>query len=162
MSSRNHFLKSLCFSAGMIGAGLLLFPTLPRAETSVPWSSEGFAIERPLGELRGDAERGRMIVIDRSKGNCLACHRMPIPEEEFHGTVGPSLIGVASRLNEGQLRLRVVDEKQLNPSTIMPGYYRDPDLFNQVLEAYAGRTVLSAQEVEDVVAYLLTLKGSGK
>ncbi len=121
-----------------------------------------YAIDESLGGLQGDARRGRQIAISRSKGNCLACHRLPVPEEEFHGTVGPSLEDVGSRFSEGQLRLRIVDEKQLNPMTIMPGFYRDPKHFNRVLDEYEGRTVLNAQEVEDVVAYLLTLKGEAR
>lgn len=137
----------------------MLFPIYPACgERYVPWQQQGLAINEPLRDLHGDARRGRAIVIDRSKGNCLACHRLPIPEEEFHGTVGPSLVGIASRLSEGEIRLRVVDEKQVNPMTVMPGYYRDPRLFNQVWEEYLGKTVLTAQEVEDVVAYLKTLR----
>lgn len=139
-------------------ACLLFTATLPAGEPYVAWKQEGYAIPRPLAGLEGDAVRGRALVIDRSRGNCLACHRMPIPEEEFHGTVGPPLHGVALRLSEGELRLRVVDEKQLNPLTIMPGYYRDPRYFNRVAEAWVGRTVLTPQEVEDVVAYLMTLR----
>lgn len=137
---------------------LLLLAGVARGETPVPWKMEGYAIPEPLAGLQGDAERGRRLVIDRSKGNCLACHHLPIPEEEFHGTVGPPLSGVASRLSEGEIRLRVVDEKQLNPATIMPGYYRDPRHFNQVAEPWRGKTVLGAQEIEDIVAYLMTLK----
>jgi len=128
------------------------------ADEYVQWKMVDYAIDQPLGGLKGDARRGRQLVRDRSKGNCLACHRMPIPEEEFHGTVGPSLHGISSRLSEGQIRLRVVDEKQLNPASIMPGYYRHPRHFNRVAESWQGKTVLNAQEVEDIVAYLLTLK----
>lgn len=122
------------------------------------WQREGLGIPRPLGELRGDPERGRALVIDRHKGNCLACHVLPIPEETFHGTLGPPLLGVGARLSEAELRLRVVDEKQINPLSVMPGYYRAPRHFRQVLAAYEGKTLLSAQEVEDVVAYLVTLR----
>lgn len=127
-------------------------------EPYYPWRMENFAINAPLGGLKGDAQRGRQVVIDPHKGSCLTCHVMPIEEEEFHGNIGPSLIGVASRLNEGALRLRVVDEKQINPDTIMPGYYRHPKNFTLVMDEFEGKTFLSAQEVEDVVAYLLTLK----
>ena len=90
------------------------------------WQAEGDAISEPLCGLRGDAARGRLIAIDSHGGNCLACHRMPIAEEPLHGTVGPPLDGVAARLSAAQLRLRIVDERQLNPATIMPGFYRDP------------------------------------
>lgn len=127
------------------------------AEDYVPWEADGLSIPEPLGGLQGDAERGRRVVIARDRGNCLACHVLPIPDEPAHGTVGPPLGGVASRLTEGQIRLRVVDEKMLNPETIMPGFYRHPRHFNRPLPG-ADRTILTAQEVEDVVAYLLTLR----
>lgn len=141
-------------------AGLMLSVSSGNHATEdyVQWQKQGLAIAKPLTHVPGDPARGRALVIDRHKGNCLACHAMPIPEEPFHGSVGPSLIGVASRLSMGQLRLRVVDEKQINPMSIMPGYYRHPSHFNQVLAEYEGKTLLSAQEVEDVVAYLSTLR----
>lgn len=128
------------------------------AEPYYPWQMENFAINAPLGGLKGDAQRGKQIAIDARKGSCLTCHVMPIPEEPFHGEIGPSLLGVATRLTEGELRLRVVDEKQINPETIMPGYYRHPKHFTLVSDEYEGQTFLTAQEVEDVVVYLLTLK----
>lgn len=139
----------------ILGAG---WSSLAVSEAYVDWQADQDAIPTPLGELRGDAQRGRRWVIDQSKGNCLACHAMPIPEEPFHGTLGPPLHGVAQRLSEGQLRLRVVDEKRLNPNTIMPGYYRNPKLLNRVADEYFNRAFLTAQEVEDIVAYLTTLK----
>jgi len=141
----------------MILAVILCVPQL-QAESYMPWQVTGDAIVQPLGGLRGDAERGRQIAINRSKGNCLACHQLPIPDEEFQGTVGPPLDGVGSRLNAGQIRLRIVDEKRINPMTIMPGFYRDPDQLHRVLDEYVGKTLLNAQEVEDVVAYLLMLR----
>ena len=128
------------------------------AEQYAQWQMTDYSIAAPLKGLKGDAARGKQLVIDQYKGNCLACHALPIPEEPFHGTVGPSLIGIASRLSIAQLRLRVVDEKLINPATIMPGYYRDPGKLNQIIEDYENKTMLSAQEVEDVVAYLSTLK----
>jgi sulfur-oxidizing protein SoxX len=154
------FFKGVSLYTGLLALAAAFGSPQLSAEPYLPWSREGFAINQPLGELQGNADRGRHIVIDRSKGNCLACHQLPIPEEEFHGTLGPALNGIATRLSEGEIRLRVVDEKQINPASVMPGFYRNPQFFNQVLEEYAGRTVLTAQEVEDVVAYLLTLKGT--
>ncbi len=128
------------------------------AEAYLPWEAVDFAIPKPLGGLSGDPERGRNLVVARDKGNCLACHQLPIPEEADHGNLGPPLVGVGARLTPGQIRLRLVDETYLNPVTIMPGYYRDPALLHRVAPALAGRTVLSAQEIEDVLAYLVTLK----
>ena len=122
------------------------------------WKIENYAITKPFGGYRGNAERGRKIIINRNKGNCLACHTLPISEEKFHGTVGPTLHGIASRLSEGQIRLRVADEQKINPLTIMPGYYKNPKENNRVADKYWGKPVLTAQETEDVIAYLMTLK----
>jgi sulfur-oxidizing protein SoxX len=90
-------------------------------------------------------------------GNCLLCHRLPVPEERFQGEIGPDLTAVATRLSAGQIRLRLVESSQLNPLTIMPPYYRVEGL-QRVLAAYRGKPVLTAEQVEDVVAYLLTLR----
>ncbi len=122
------------------------------------WTAESLSIAAPIGGKRGNAERGRSLSTERDKGNCIACHVLPIPEAEFPGELGPPLIGVGKRLSEGEIRLRVVDSKQVNPFTIMPGYYRDPKLLNQVKKKFRGKTLLSAQEVEDLVAYLVTLQ----
>jgi sulfur-oxidizing protein SoxX len=141
----------------MILLGLLTYPMGMSAANNGPyyeWTVEDYAITQPIGGLKGDPARGRQL----AAGNCLACHAMPIPEEPSHGTVGPPLIHVASRLNEAQLRLRVVDEKFINPTSIMPGFYRNPRYFNRVLSGYEGKTLLTAQQVEDVVAYLVTLR----
>ena len=123
-----------------------------------PWKMENYAIAQPLGGFKGNAQRGRKLVINQDKGNCLACHAFPINEEKFHGTVGPALLGIASRLNEGQIRLRVADEQKVNPMTIMPGFYKNPKENNRVADEYWGKPVLSAQEAEDIIAYLMTLK----
>lgn len=128
------------------------------ADEYLSWKIDSLAIKNSLGGLKGNPQRGREIVIASDKGSCLTCHHLPIDEEPFHGTVGPDLTTIASRLTEGEIRLRIVDEKVINPITIMPGYYRDPNKFNQVADAYLGKTFLTAQEVEDVIAYLMTLK----
>jgi sulfur-oxidizing protein SoxX len=114
------------------------------------------AIVRSLtGEL-GDAVRGRAIVTDRQQGLCLLCHSGPFPEATFQGTLAPSLAGAGSRWSMGQLRLRIVDASRLNPNTIMPPYYRTADL-TRVAPSYAGKPILSAEQIEDVIAFLATL-----
>ncbi|MBR0667444.1 sulfur oxidation c-type cytochrome SoxX [Roseomonas hellenica] len=115
------------------------------------------ALPAPLTGTPGDAARGRAIVADRQRGLCLLCHTGPFPEERFQGNLAPDLSGAGSRWSEAQLRLRLVDSRRLNPDSIMPSYYRTEGL-NRVGSAFRGRTVLSAQEIEDVLAYLLTLR----
>ena len=115
------------------------------------------AIEQPLTATPGDAARGRAIVANRQTGLCLLCHVGPIPEERFQGNLAPDLAGAGSRWSAGQLRLRIVDARRLNPQTIMPPYQRTDGL-QRVGVAWQGKPLLSAQEVEDVVAYLVTLK----
>ena len=118
---------------------------------------EGDAIPEPLAARPGDASRGRAIVANRSVGLCLLCHSGPIPEERFQGTLSPSLAGAGTRWSVGQLRLRIADGARLNPDTIMPPYYRTAGL-QRVAGAFEGKTILTAEQVEDVVAYLATLK----
>lgn len=130
---------------------------IPAAAVAAPaYRVAGDAIPEPLAQP-GDAERGRRIALDRNRGACVLCHALPEPGLRFSGTLGPALHGVGSRYDGGQLRLRVVDSTRINPAATMPSYYRSEGL-NQVAAPYRGRTVLSAQEVEDVVAYLGTLK----
>jgi L-cysteine S-thiosulfotransferase len=119
------------------------------------------AIVEPLQGLTGDAARGRTIVANRQVGLCLLCHAAPIPEERFQGNLSSSLAGVGSRASDGQLRMRLVDARKLNPATIMPSYYRAENLM-RVSPALQGRTIFSAQQIEDVVAYLLTLRDDKK
>ena len=115
------------------------------------------AIEQPLTDQPGDAARGRAIVANRQVGLCLLCHTGPIPEERFQGNLAPDLAGAGTRLSEGQLRLRLVDSQRVNPQTIMPAYYRSEG-FTRIGALWQGKTVLAAQQVEDVVAYLRTLR----
>jgi len=115
------------------------------------------AMPAPLAGARGDPARGRAIVASRQTGLCLLCHSAPIPEERFQGTIGPDLGGIAGRLSEGQIRQRIVDPAKLNPATVMPAYFRSDDL-NRVAPSFQGKTILSAGQIEDVVAYLMTLK----
>jgi sulfur-oxidizing protein SoxX len=111
----------------------------------------------PLTAQPGDAAKGRAIVADRRAGLCLLCHSAPIAEERFQGNLAPDLAGAGTRWNAAQLRLRVANSKRLNPESIMPSYLQTEG-FNRVGTAWAGKPVLSPQQVEDVVAYLETLK----
>ncbi len=117
-----------------------------------------FYVDQPLCGLQGDSQRGRAVVIDRKLGNCLACHAMPIDEEAFHGEIGPPLHGVADRYSEAELRIRIIDEGLINPDTIMPGFYRHPSDNFRLADAYANKTFLTAQQVEDVITFLMTLQ----
>jgi sulfur-oxidizing protein SoxX len=117
----------------------------------------GDAIPQALGGLTGDAVRGRALVADRREGLCLLCHSGPFIEERFQGDLSTSLTGAGSRWTAGQLRLRVVDAKHLNPDTLMPAYHRTQGL-QRVAAPWQGRPLFSAQQVEDVVAFLVTLK----
>ncbi len=121
-----------------------------------PYRTEGDAIPGPLAAARGDAVRGREVAFGR-ESNCLLCHVVPEAGARAMGNLAPPLGGVGARLGEGQLRLRIVDSTLLNPQTIMPSYYR-VDGLNQVAAALRGKPVLTAQQVEDTVAYLLTLR----
>ena len=122
-----------------------------------PFVVAGDAIPLSLTGVPGDAARGKAILSSRQTGLCLLCHSAPLPEEKFQGTIGPDLRGAGSRSSEGQLRLRIVDPRRVNPDTIMPAYYRLDGLEGVAL-AFRGKTVLSAQEIEDVVAFLMTLR----
>jgi sulfur-oxidizing protein SoxX len=129
-------------------AALALAPTLVLANDSLPSSLTGAA---------GDPAAGRKIVLDRHVGLCLLCHSGPFPEERFQGNLAPSLAGVGSRLSEGEIRLRIVDSSRVNPNTIMPAYFRSEGL-TRVAPAHQGKTVLTAAQIEDVVAFLAALK----
>jgi L-cysteine S-thiosulfotransferase len=126
------------------------------AATTLPYAVNGDAIDEPLTKEVGDARRGREIVTGRD-ANCLLCHSIPEPEQRFMGNVAPPLSGVGSRLTKGQLRLRIVDPTRLKPDVAMPAYHRTHGL-DRVMEQYRGKPVLTAQQVEDVVAYLSTLR----
>ena len=117
----------------------------------------GDAIPQALTAEPGDPVRGRAIVANRQLGLCLLCHTGPIPEERFQGSLAPDLAGAGTRWTPGQLRLRMVDAKALNPQTLMPSYHRIDGL-NRVAAAWAATPMFSAQQVEDVVAYLATLR----
>ncbi len=127
------------------------------AQTPVPYRIENGAIAQPLTGVKGDPAKGRAIVVERQKGLCLLCHSGPFPEERFQGDLAPSLVGTGSRLSEGEIRLRMVDSTKVNEKTIMPPYYKTEGL-ERVAANYKGKTLLSAQEIEDVIAFLVSLK----
>jgi L-cysteine S-thiosulfotransferase len=131
-------------------AGVVLFAlaAVASAEDGLPQSLTG---------IKGDAARGRAIVASRQVGLCLLCHSGPFPEERFQGNLAPDLRGAGARWSEAQLRLRIVDSSRINPATIMPAYYRTEGLA-RVAPAWQGKPVLSAGQIEDVVAFLLTLR----
>jgi sulfur-oxidizing protein SoxX len=156
------------FAASTIAAVALgfTFPHSPvRAQTAQtapalqPFTVVGDAIPESLTGVPGDAARGRAIVANRQLGLCLLCHTGPIPEERFQGTLAPDLAGAGSRWSGPQLRLRLIDGRRLHPATIMPSYYRTQGL-TRVGATWQSRTILTAQQIEDVVAYLLTLRAT--
>jgi sulfur-oxidizing protein SoxX len=135
-------------------APLLLF--LIAGDPAAAASPAEDSMPRSLTGAPGDAARGRAIVANRQVGLCLLCHSGPFPEERFQGNLAPDLRS-AGRLTEGQIRLRIVDSARVNPETIMPAFHRTDGLVS-VASAFAGKPVLSAQQVEDVVAWLVTLR----
>ena len=113
-------------------------------------------IAEPLTNRPGDPVRGRAIVVDQYKGLCILCHSGPFPEHRHMGTLAPPLDGVGARLSIAELRARIVDSRKINSETIMPPYHATDGL-SRVGPDWKGQTILSAQEVEDVVAFLATL-----
>jgi sulfur-oxidizing protein SoxX len=117
----------------------------------------GDGIPESLSGLPGDPARGRKLVASRQPGLCLLCHSGPFFEEPFQGNLAPDLTGSGARWSVAQLRLRLVDSRRVHPDSIMPAYYRTEGLTN-VAAAWQGQPILSAQQIEDVVAFLATLK----
>ena len=139
------------FAAGFVAACCVVGAAsggAVRAQDSIPTSLTG---------AKGDPARGRAIVTNRQLGLCLLCHSGPFPEERFQGNLAPDLTAVGARLSEGQIRQRIVDPTKVNPQSIMPAYYKSEGLV-RVAPAYRGKTVLTAEQIEDVVAYLSSLK----
>ena len=140
-------------------AGLALASSAASAQAAglAAYQIVGDAVPAPLGGLAGDPAKGRAIIVDRQKGLCLLCHSGPFPEQRFQGDIGPDLSGVGDRLSKDQLRLRMVDSPALNPASVMPSYHR-VDHLTRVARAWQGKPILDAQEVEDVIAFLATLR----
>lgn len=135
---------------------MFVLPCAAAGQELRPYTISGDAITELLTGGPGDAARGRALVLERTS-TCILCHSGPFPEEKFQGDLAPNLAGAGSRWSEGQLRLRLVNASRLNPATIMPSYYRVEGL-ERVAPAWRGKPILSAGQIEDIVAYLATLR----
>ena len=127
------------------------------AVAAASWLVVADGMPQPLSALPGDATRGRAIVVDRQRGLCLLCHSGPFPEERTPGNLSTNLAGAGKRWSVAQLRLRVADARVLNPDSLMPSFHRVEGL-TRVGAAWRDKPVLDAQQLEDVVAFLATLK----
>jgi L-cysteine S-thiosulfotransferase len=114
-------------------------------------------IPAPLTTTAGDPINGRAIVSNRNVGLCLLCHSAAFADQAAPSNLAPTLDGIGARYNAAQLRLRIVDSRRLNAASIMPAYYRVEGL-TRVSAALQGKPILNAQQIEDVVAFLVTLK----
>ena len=146
--------RSLALLAGVMA----LAGTPASAQPMAHYTVSGDGIAAPLAGLVGDATRGRALVASRQQGLCLLCHSGPFPEERFQGNLAPSLAGAGMRWSAAQLRLRLVDSGRVQPGSIMPAYHRDSAGLTRVAPAWRDKPIFSAQQIEDVVAFLATLK----
>lgn len=146
----HHILVAL-----LIGAALAL-PPVAAAQQLRDYVVRDDSIPASLTGTSGDPQRGRAVVINR-QNTCILCHPGPFAETKMQGDLAPSLAGAGSRWSEGQLRLRLVDASRLNPATIMPSYYRVEGL-ERIGTPWRGKPILSAEQIEDVVAYLVSLR----
>ncbi|MGH6711394.1 MAG: sulfur oxidation c-type cytochrome SoxX [Bradyrhizobium sp.] len=143
-------------SGPILAGALLALPGFAAADELRRYAVTGDAIAMSLTGAPGDATRGRALVVERTS-TCILCHNGPFPEQKFQGDLAPNLAGAGSRWSEGQLRLRLVDGVRLNAATIMPSYYR-ADGLSRVGPAWRDKPILSAEQIEDIVAYLVTLR----
>ena len=139
-------------AALLLGISTLFLPSSAFSQTWV-----GDSIVNPLTSSPGDVSRGRAIVASRQVGLCLLCHSGPFPEERFHGNLAPDLSASVGHSTPAPLRARLVDPSRSNPASIMPAYYRTSGL-NRVAPKFVDQTILTGQEIEDVVAFLVTLQ----
>lgn len=142
---------------GVLGLALLAGAHASAAQPVVPYAVVGDAVPAPLTAVPGDPVSGRAIVASRQSGLCLLCHQAPIPEERFQGDLAPDLAGAGARYSAGQLRLRIVDPRRVHPQSFMPAFHTAHNP-SRIGAAWAGKPILTAQQVEDVVAYLATLR----
>lgn len=145
----------------LVALALLAYPTLLSANANEPLvplgAISGDEIPSPLTSVTGDAELGRLVFVEREQGHCVLCHQVDGLDAEFQGDIGPRLSDVGSRLTPGQIRLRIVDYQEVLSGALMPSYFRIHDL-NQVEDHYEGKPMLTAQQIEDLVAWLSTLR----
>jgi L-cysteine S-thiosulfotransferase len=137
-------------------AAALALPCVTHAQTLASYAVVDDGVPASLTGASGDATRGRALVLDRAS-TCILCHSGPFSETRFQGDLAPSLAGAGSRWTPSQLRLRLVDASRLNPATIMPSYYRIGGL-ERVGSNWRDKPILSAEQIEDIVAYLATLR----
>ena len=156
--SRRKFLakRTHRISGPLLAGALLTLPGFADAEELRRYAVVGDAIPRSLTGTPGDPARGRTTLLNR-QSTCILCHNGPFPEQKFQGDLAPSLADSGSRWSEGQLRLRLVDAGSFNTTTIMPSYYR-LDSLTRVGPTWRGKPILSAEQIEDIVAYLMTLR----
>jgi sulfur-oxidizing protein SoxX len=142
----------------VLAIGLLVFLNLG---PTVAQTVKATAVSEPLSGAIGDPVRGRAIVASRQTGLCLLCHSGPFPEERFQGNLAPELSISVANLSAAELRARIMDASRFNPNTIMPSYYRDDHLY-RVAAKFKGQTILNAQEIEDVVSFLVTMNNQNQ
>lgn len=142
-------------AALLLGTSTLFLPSLAHSQT---WVGDSVS---PLTSSPGDVARGRAIVGNRQVGLCLLCHSGPFPEERFQGNLAPDLVASVGQSSPAQLRARLVDPGRLNPTSIMPAYYRTTGL-SRVATKFTDQTILTGQEIEDVVAFLVSLQSLNK
>jgi L-cysteine S-thiosulfotransferase len=140
----------------LLATAISAMTTATKADALVPYTIVGDVIPQSLTGKPGDAARGRVLLLDRAS-TCILCHSAPIPEARFQGDLAPNLAGAGRRWTISQLRLRLVDASHLNPATIMPSYYRVDGLV-RVGQNWRDKPILSAEQIEDIVAYLATLR----
>jgi sulfur-oxidizing protein SoxX len=144
-----NWLLAACF--------VLTVPTITLAQQVDKKVTQGEVIVDSLSGAPGDSARGRLIVLSRQSGLCILCHSGPFPEEPFQGNLAPDLALSAARLSAEQLRARIADASRFNPNTIMPPYFKK-NHGSRIAPQFADKTMLTAQEIEDVVAFLVSLK----
>lgn len=157
-------MKTLFITIAVTGA--LAMPAF--AQTVLPSDViyDDGAVAVSLSGVAGDAANGRKIVGDKKQGNCVACHAVSdlAKDVPFHGEIGPMLDGVGDRWSEPELRGIVANAKNMFGDSIMPSFYKTEG-FIRPGKRFTGKaadetftSLLTAQQVEDVVAYLSTLK----